>query len=216
MIVRFALLRLLAGEVRVSRILLDRPALVLRPPATGAVPIPDDPVAAYRGAVGPAVEWLGLHARGLALSVRDGTVDIDMPGASPLKLDAVTLDGHVSSDAVEAKIAAHGSLWQAARLHASVATESLATKAELEIDGLDAASALARVLDAATVGLHPAATDLKLTLSTDGRARPPQSSRSRRRLSASRAMARDSTWARRERGSRQATPPGTPPFAWMS
>src|SRR6185295_16300931 len=98
MIVRFALLRLLAGEVRVSTILLDRPALVLRPPATGSLAFPDDPVAAYRGAVGPAVEWLGLHARGLALSVRDGTVDLHLPGAEPLKLDAVALDGEVSSD----------------------------------------------------------------------------------------------------------------------
>ena len=51
---------------------------------------------------------------------------------------------------------------------ANIATESLATTAELEIDGLDAASALARVLDATTVNLHPAATDLTLTLSTDG------------------------------------------------
>ncbi len=101
--------------------------------------------------------------------MRDGTVDIDIPDAAALKLDAVTLDGHVSFDAVEAKIAAHGSLWQAARLHAAVATESLATKAELEIDGLDAASVFARSVDAATVGIHPAATDLKLTLSTDGR-----------------------------------------------
>jgi hypothetical protein len=169
MIVRFALLRLLAGEVHVSTILLDRPALVLRPPATGAVSVPDDPVAAYRGAVGPAVEWLVIHARGLALSVRDGTVDIDMPGAATLKLDAVTLDGRVSSDAVEAKLAAHGNLWQGARLQASIATDSLATKAELEIDSLDAASTLARTLDAASAGIHSAATDLKLTLSTDGR-----------------------------------------------
>ena len=168
MIVRFAPLRLLMGEVRISRIRLDRPALVLRPPATGAIPVPDDPVAAWRAAIGPAVAWLGARARGLALSVRDGTVDIDVPGASPLKLDAVTLDGHVSSDAVDAKIAAHGSLWQAARLSANIATESLATTAELEIDGLDAASVLARALDATTVNLHPAATDLTLTLSTDG------------------------------------------------
>ena len=28
----------------------------------------------------PALEWLALHARGLALSVRDGTIDLDMPG----------------------------------------------------------------------------------------------------------------------------------------
>ena len=168
MIVRFSLLRLLAGQVHVARIVLDRPTLVLRPPAAGAVPVADDPVAAYRGAVAPVVEWLGQHARGLALSVRDGSVDFAVPGAAPLKLDAVMLDGDVSSDAVEAKIAARGSLWQNARLHATIATGSLAVTAELDVDGLDAAAVFARVIDQATMRLDPAASDLTLTLSTDG------------------------------------------------
>ncbi len=83
-----------SGEVRVSRVLLDRPVLVVRLPATGPPSVPDDPVAAYRGAIGPAVEWLARHAGGLALSVRDGTVDLEHAGAlRHCKLDAVTLDG---------------------------------------------------------------------------------------------------------------------------
>ena len=132
------------------------------------MPVADDPVVAYRGAVAPVVEWLGQRARGLALSVRDGSVDFALPGAAPLKLDAVMLDGNVSSDAVEVKIAARGSLWQNARLHATIATGSLAVTAELDVDDLDAAAVFARVLDQATMRLDPAASDLTLALSTDG------------------------------------------------
>ena len=140
----------------------------LRLPATDSALFRDDPVASYRSATAPALEWLALHARGLTLAVRDGTIDLDVPGGSPLKLDAVTLDGRVSSDSVEMKVAAHGSLWRAARAHARFETDSLAAKLELEIDGLEAESLLERRFAASTVIVHPAATDVTLTAGTDG------------------------------------------------
>ena len=130
MVVRFALLRLLVGDVHVSRLRLEHPVLVVRLPAADLTPMPDDPVAYYRDAIGPAVAWLSRNASGLALSVRDGTVDLDAPGVPPLKLDAFTLDGSVSSDAVEVKVAARGNLWREARVSARIDVDSLAAKGE--------------------------------------------------------------------------------------
>ncbi|MET0683285.1 MAG: hypothetical protein ABWZ29_08095, partial [Casimicrobiaceae bacterium] len=166
--VRVSFWRLLVGDVRVATIRLERPTLVLWLPATDTALFRDDPVASYRSAAGPALEWLALHARGLALSVRDGTIDLDVPGGPPLKFDGVTLDGRVSSDAVEMKVAAHGNLWRAARGHARFETDSLAGNLELEIDGLEVESALERRFAVSTVIVHPAATDATLTARTDG------------------------------------------------
>ena len=167
-VVRFALLPLLSGNVRVATIRFVRPAFVLRLPDTGAVSIPDDPVASYRDAIRPALGWFALHARGLALSVRDGTIDLVVPGGPSLKLDAVTLDGRVDADAVDARIVAHSNLWGEGRARAHIETDSFAASIDLAFDGLDAASALEPILAASPVRLHPTAANTTLALETDG------------------------------------------------
>jgi AsmA-like C-terminal region len=168
MVFRFAFLRLLVGDVHVSSLRLERPALVVRLPAADLAPMPDDPVTYYRNAFGPGAAWLSRNASGLALSVRDGTVDLDAQGAPPFKLDAFTLDGRVSSDAIEVKIAAHANLWQEARASAQIATDSLAAKVDLEIEGADAVSTLEHLLPPSPVRWYPGTIDAKLVAETDG------------------------------------------------
>lgn len=168
-VLRIAFLPLLKGDVRISTLLLDRPAVVVRLPASAAEPFPDDPVAAYRSAMDPALQWLALHARGLELLVRDGTVDFDMPGTFAIKLDALALDGVVASDSIEAKLAARSNSWKRAEAHTKIATDSVASSLELTIEDLDAGPVLERLLGESSIRLHPAATDLKLAAQTDGR-----------------------------------------------
>ena len=167
-VVRIALLPLLKGDVRISTLRLDRPSLVVRLPPSAAEPFPDDPVAAYRSAVDPALQWLALHARGVELSVRDGTVDFHSSGTFAVKLDALALDAEVASDSIEAKLAAHSKSWKRAEAHAKIATESLASSLELTIEDLEAGPVLERMLGESSVRLHPAATDLNLAAQTDG------------------------------------------------
>jgi hypothetical protein len=84
------------------------------------------------------VDWLEVHARDLTLAVRDGTVSIDMPSGSPLKLD-----GSRSTATRPPTLSKRGSRPTAAcfelRDCTSISPETPAT-AELEFDGLDVAA----------------------------------------------------------------------------
>jgi hypothetical protein len=107
---RFALLPLLKGDLRISRMRLERPVAVVRIAGFETASMGDDPVATYRNAVAPTLAWLALHADGLELSIRDGAVELYYDGESSLKLDSLALDGQVSDDAVEAKVAARAAV----------------------------------------------------------------------------------------------------------
>jgi len=167
-VLRIAFLPLLKGDVRISTLRLDRPAVVVRLPPSAAEPFPDDPVAAYRNAVEPALKWLAVHARGLELSIRDGTVHFYSADTLELELEALALDGEVASDSIEAKLVAHSKSWKRAEAHAKITTESLASSLELAIEDLEAGPVLERLLGESSIRLHPAATDLKLAAQTDG------------------------------------------------
>ena len=152
-VLQFALLPLLSGNVRVSLVHLEQPVLTVRIPAFDGAPVADL-VAAYRGAVGPATEWLAQNAPGVAFEVRDGTIDLAAPGVPSLRLDAVVADGDVSSDAITVTMAAQADRWRNARAQARIDTHSLAASLELDIEALDAAPALERAL-AAVVDRNP-------------------------------------------------------------
>ena len=165
---RIAFLPLLKGEVRLSTLKLDRLAAIVRIPAMDRAPIPGDPLAAYHSAIDPVLRWLTLHAEGLELSVRDGTIEVHVDGAAPFKLDSLTLDGEVSRDQVVAKIAGRGNSWKQARVSAKIATGSHAASLELKIDDFEAAPALERLLGASAVRVLPAVMDATLVVQTDG------------------------------------------------
>ena len=167
-VLQFALLPLLRGEVRVSLVRLEQPMLTVRIPAFDDGPVADL-VAAYRGAVGPATEWLAQNAPGVAFEVRDGTVDLAAPGVPSLRLDALVADGDVSSDAIAVTVAAHANRWRNARAQLRIDTHSLAANLELDIEALDAAPALERVLASSSTRILPAASTASLAMTTDGR-----------------------------------------------
>jgi len=165
---RFALLPLLKGDLRISRMRLERPVVVMRVAGLQPGSLGDDPIATYRNAISPALAWLALHADGLELSIRDGAVDLQYAGEPSLKLDALTLDGQVSDDAVEAKAAARATSWKQARASVKIATASHAANLELAFDDLDAERVLAALPGAPGMRVHPAATDATLSVQTDG------------------------------------------------
>ena len=167
-VLRFAFLPLLKGEARIATLDLERPVAVVRLPAFDPGPLGDDPLAAYRSAIGPTLSWLAVHAGGLQLSIRDGSVELHHGGEAPLKLDSLIFDGEVSDEAVEAKIAARGTAWKQARASVNVATSSQAMNLELAFDDLEAEPALRSLLGESAVRFHPAATDATLSAQTDG------------------------------------------------
>ena len=164
---RLALLPLLRGELRVARLNLQRPVAVVRVPALEPISVSGDPFATYRARIAPALAWLALHANGLELSIREGSVEIHGAGQRPLELHELKLDGEVSDDAVEATFNARGSAWKEARGGVKVAMASNATNVELAFDDLEAESALDSLFgDSAP--FHPAAADATLSAQTDG------------------------------------------------
>jgi hypothetical protein len=167
-VLQFALLPLLRGEVRVSLVRLEQPVLTVRIPAFDDAPVADL-VAAYRGAVGPATDWLAQNAPGVAFEVRDGTVDLAAPGVPSLRLDALAADGDVSSDAITVTMAAHANQWRNARAHARIDTHSLAANLELDVEALDATPALERVLASSSTRILPGLSTVSLGMTTDGR-----------------------------------------------
>ena len=167
-LLRFALLPLLKGELKISQLELERPVAVVRVPAFDAARF-SDPLVAYRTAIAPALAWLTQQAGGLEVSLREGTVELHRGGGeAPLRLEALTFDGEVSDDAVKARIATRGDSWKHARANMTIVTASQATNLEVAVDDLDADAVLLSLLGASTVRLHPAATDATLSVQTDG------------------------------------------------
>jgi len=166
-LLKFALLPLLKGELKVSKLELGRPAAVVRIPTFDPGPF-SDPLVAYRTAIAPALAWLALHAGGLEVSIRDGTVELHYGDEAPVTLEALTLDGEVSAEAVKAKIATRGSSWKHARGNMTIVTASQATNLEVAVDDLDADAALLALFASSTVRVHPAPADATLLVQTDG------------------------------------------------
>ena len=166
-LVRFALLPLLKGDLRVSKLELERPAAVVRLPSFGPDPLPD-PLAAYRAAITPALAWLTVHASGLEMSIRNGRAELHHGGQAPVKLEALMLDGEVSDDAVKARIATRGNSWKRARADIDIAIASQAANLELAVDELDAEAVLFALLGASSFRLFPAAADATLLVQAVG------------------------------------------------
>ena len=92
-LVRFALLPLLTGDMQVSLARLEQPNVVVRIRASGDARIPEEVVATYRHAVDSMVASLASRGSRVPFEVRDGAVDLRAPGWPDLTLDGVTVNG---------------------------------------------------------------------------------------------------------------------------
>jgi len=166
-LLKFALLPLLKGELKVSKLELERATAVVRVPALDPAPFAD-PLVAYRTAIAPTLAWLTLHAAGLEVSIRDGTIELHYDDQAPVTLEALTLDGDVSAEVVKAKIAMRGNSWKHARAKMNIVMASQATNLEVTVDDLDGRAALLALLGSSMVHLNPAPADATLLVQTDG------------------------------------------------
>ena len=84
--IRIALLPLLAGNVRPVAVNVGQPVLELTiQPGGGG----DNPLDAYRTALGPVVDALVRHARGMSLGITDGKLDVLHAGRRILSLSGL-------------------------------------------------------------------------------------------------------------------------------
>ena len=81
-LLRFALLPLLKGELKVSKLALERPAAVVLVPAFDPAPV-SDPLAAYRAAIAPALAWLAQPSVRRLQRPRPGGPPHDRPAPRP-------------------------------------------------------------------------------------------------------------------------------------
>jgi hypothetical protein len=171
-LLRFALLPLLKGELKISQLELERPVAVVRVPAFDAARF-SDPLVAYRTAIAPALAWLTQQAGGLEVSLREGTVELHRGGGeAPLRLEALTFDGDSVRRCGEGEDRNARRLVEArAREHDDRDGLAGDEPGGRRVDDLDADAVLLSLLGASTVRLHPAATDATLSVQTDGDAR---------------------------------------------
>jgi len=163
--VRIALLPLLGGHVRPVAVEIAAPELVvtLAPGGAGG----DDPLAAYRAVLGPVVEALIQHARGMSLSIADGRLDLRAAGDSILSLSALSADAHVTADAVTANAGADAGGFGAAKASLRVTPGTLAASGTLQTAGLRLPVLLQRI---GAQGAADGTVDATLTAQTDGSA----------------------------------------------
>lgn len=164
--VRIALLPLLAGNVRVAAVRIERPELEVRiePGAGGG----GDPLAAYRAALGPVVAALVREAPGMSFAVDGGKLDIVYGGRRLLALADLAGEAEVAVDAIQASASCVAGLWRTAKAQVKITPGTLAGSARLDVAGLRIAE-LADALGADGPVRATAAIDLGVDATTDGR-----------------------------------------------
>ena len=163
--IRIALLPLLAGHVRPGAVNVVRPVLDLTIEPGGAR---GEPFAAYRAALGPAVDALVRWAPGMSLGISDGTLDVRYAGQRIVSLSRLALDARVAADAIEADVSGAADLWRTASLRLKIVPGSLAATSRLHVSGLRLAEVLQVARLQAEVRVLAEAIDATLDAETDG------------------------------------------------
>jgi len=160
-----AWLPLLLGEVRPVAIRIEQPAIEIRIQPGDA----RDPVAAYRAVAGPIVEVVTRKARGLSVSINDGTIDVVAAGQPLVSLSRVMAEAEVSAESIEAGINAAANTWRDARGRFRIDAGTLAASAKLDVKGLRADRLFAPSATGGSLVVRAGAIDARVDARTDGR-----------------------------------------------
>ena len=163
--IRIALLPLLVGNVRPVAVNAGQPVfqLTIQPGGGG-----DNPLDAYRTALGSVVHALVRHAPGMSFGITDGKLDVLHAGRRILSLSGLAADARVAADAIHADASGSADLWRTASLRLKIVPASLMATSRLQVGGLRLAEMLQAVGLLSEVHVR-AAIDATLDAETDGR-----------------------------------------------
>lgn len=125
---------LLRGQVEIASFSVSRPQV--RVVASGGAQkdgAPLDPIAAYRQAVGPAVQALRQFAPDTQFRI--DAAEIDLP-AVPLRLRGLNATASTSGEGVDLQVDAASDYWQRLRAKGRLAYADLSARADVELEGL--------------------------------------------------------------------------------
>ena len=163
--IRFALLPLLAGNVRPVAVNAGQPVfqLTIQPGGGG-----DNSFDAYRAALGSVIHALVRHAHEMSIGITDGTLDVLHAGRRIVSLSGLAADARVAADAIHADASSSADLWRTASLRLKIVPASLMATSRLQVGGLRLAEMLQAVGLLSEVHVR-AAIDATLDAETDGR-----------------------------------------------
>jgi hypothetical protein len=123
--VRLALLPLLAGHVRPTAVRVEQLAAELHVEPRGG----GDAFEAYRATMGPVVEALIRHSRGMTVSLTDSQLHVMYAGRRLVALSELAGEAMVISDAITLDLSSAADLWRKAQGKARITAGSLAASA---------------------------------------------------------------------------------------
>jgi uncharacterized protein involved in outer membrane biogenesis len=165
--VNLRLSALLRGRTQIAAFTLHKPVFDIEVPSSpvksDAAPV--DPLAAYRAAMGPAIESVRKIASDSVLAIEAGSGELRIAGMPALVLRDLSMQVHVSGKALDIDISTAGNLWSSLVASGQVEFSDLSAHGKLEAKQLQPNAWLERF----AAGLSLPSADLRVRARTDAK-----------------------------------------------
>lgn len=163
---------LVTGRAEIDSVVILRPMLQFKVPA----PTPDQhdvparsPIEAYRAAVEPLVQILRKVAPDTTLSVRDGSVEVLLPGLPAIGATAMNVTVRTDTAGVVLDGVMAGTYWERVSLNARIDYADLKARAAADATGIKPQNVLDRLLADVQPAIEIPTVALHVKAGTDGR-----------------------------------------------
>ncbi len=169
--VALRLVPLFAGRVELQELLIVRPVVKVKVPASGesASTEPLDPIAAYRRALEPVVPVLQRFASDLTVKVQEGSIDADIPG--PRNIERVQFNAEVGFDrsGVDLSASSSSDTWDGLKTRAHLNYSDLSAEVQIDAVGFKPQGLIDDFVPSTVARLLVPTGSASAKLSTDGR-----------------------------------------------
>jgi hypothetical protein len=162
---------LLVGRAEIGSVAVVRPvfSVQVRPGPPDANAQPKDPMTLYRSAMEPTARILQEIAPDTTVSVRDGSVEVDIAGLPSIGATAIELQVRTDGAGIALEGAMAGRYWDRVRVQARLNYADLRASVEADATGLKPQPVLDRLFADLQSGVEIPSLALQVKAGTDGR-----------------------------------------------
>ena len=162
---------LATGRAEISSVIIQRPALRLTIAAsTSDAPAPaKSPIEIYRGVAGPLVQVLRKIAPETVLSLRDGSLEVLLPGWPPIGATAMNVQVRTDGAGIAVDGVMAGTFWERVQMNGRLDYADLQARASVEATGVEPQNVLDRLLADVQPAIEIPRAGLHVKAGTDGR-----------------------------------------------
>lgn len=162
---------LLAGRAEIHAVAVVRPAfrVQIRPGPPDPNAHPKDPMTVYRAVLEPTARILQKIAPDTTVSIRDGSVEVEIAGLPSIAATAIELQARTDGAGIALEGAMAGKYWDRVRVNARLDYADLKAAVEADAAGLKPQTVLDRFFTDLKSGVEIPSLALRVKAGTDGR-----------------------------------------------